>query len=51
MVNYPEGNIQTNNTITCECGGTYQNYHKKRHDLSKKKIHQLCNIINILISG
>ena len=37
MVNYPEGNIQTNNTITRECGGTYQNYHKKRHDLSKKK--------------
>ena len=34
-----EERIEYDNTIiTCECGGTYQNYRKKRHDLSKKHV-------------
>lgn len=30
--------METNEIRTCICCGTYQNYRKKRHDLSKKHI-------------
>lgn len=32
-----QARIEYDNTIIlCECGGSYQNYHKQRHDISKK---------------
>jgi hypothetical protein len=41
-----EARIEYDNTIIkCECGGSYQNYRKKRHDSSKLHLNYISNVV------